>query len=155
MIVAVEMSRDGDRHAPFAWQERRGLASGSLTYADLVLPGDSEDEVLISTYVCHPSLGNNELSGPVVTTALAQWVAGLPNRRYTYRFVFAPETIGAITYISRNLEHLRAKVVAAFNLPCIGDDGDSSFMPSRLGSTPIDRIVSELMIQANSSPSVA
>jgi aminopeptidase-like protein len=76
----------------------------------------------------------------MVTTALARWLSSLPSRRYTYRIVFAPETIGAITYISRNLEHLRQHVVAAFNLTCIGDDGDYSFMPSRLGDTPIDRI---------------
>ena len=116
------------------------LEPGSLTYGELVLPGDTDDEVFVSTYVCHPSLGNNELSGPLVTTALARWVAALPRRKYTYRFVFAPETIGAITYISRNLEHLREHVVAAFNLTCIGDDGDYSYLASRLGNLPIDRI---------------
>ena len=116
------------------------LEPGSLTYGDLVIPGDTDDEVFVSTYVCHPSLGNNELSGPLVTTALARWVAALPRRRYTYRFVFAPETIGAITYISRNLEHLRERVVAAFNLTCIGDDGDYSYLASRMGTLPIDRI---------------
>lgn len=116
------------------------LEPGSLTYGELVIPGDSPDEVLITTYVCHPSLANNELSGPVVATALARWINSLPRRRFTYRFVFAPETIGAITYISRNLEHLRSRVVAGFNLTCIGDDGDYSFMESRRADTPIDRI---------------
>jgi aminopeptidase-like protein len=116
------------------------LEPGSLTYGELVIPGDSSDEVFISTYVCHPSLANNELSGPVVATALARWISSLPQRRFTYRFVFAPETIGAITYISRNLEHLRRHVVAGFNLTCIGDDGDYSLMASRLADTPIDRI---------------
>lgn len=116
------------------------LEPGSLTYGELVIPGDSSDEVFISTYVCHPSLANNELSGPVVATALARWISSLPHRRFTYRFVFAPETIGAITYISRNLEHLRRHVVAGFNLTCIGDDGDYSLMASRLADTPIDRI---------------
>lgn len=116
------------------------LEPGSLTYGELVIPGDLEDEVLISTYVCHPSLANNELSGPMVAVGLAQWLQSLPSRRYTYRFVFAPETVGAITYISRNLEHLRSHVVAAVNLTCIGDDGDYSYLASRTGSTPIDRI---------------
>jgi aminopeptidase-like protein len=61
-------------------------------------------------------------------------------RRYTYRFVFAPETIGAITYIAENLEHLKRSVVAGINLTCIGDDGDYSYLASRLGTTPLDRI---------------
>jgi aminopeptidase-like protein len=121
------------------------LAPGSLTYGELVIPGDCDEEVFVSTYICHPSLANNELSGPVVAIALARWIASLPSRKYTYRFVFAPETIGAITYISRNLEHLRANVVAAFNLTCIGDEGDYSYMQSRLGNLPIDRIASRVV----------
>lgn len=116
------------------------LEPGSLTYGELVIQGDSTDEVLISTYVCHPSLGNNELSGPLVATGLARWLASLPRRRFTYRFVFAPETIGAITYIDRNLAHLRERVIAAINLTCIGDDGDWSYLASRLGNHPLDRI---------------
>jgi len=116
------------------------LAPGSLTYGELVIPGDSAQEVFVSTYVCHPSLGNNELSGPVVATALAQWVRSLSSRRYTYRFVFAPEGIGALVYASTHLEHLKRHVIAAFNLTCIGDDGDYSFLASRLSDLPIDRI---------------
>ena len=116
------------------------LEPGSLTYAELVLPGELPDEVLITTYVCHPSLANNELSGPMVSVGIAQWLTSLPNRRYTYRFVFAPETIGAVTYIANNLEHLRSSVVAGINLTCIGDDGDYSYLASRLGNTAIDRI---------------
>lgn len=116
------------------------LVPGSLTYADLVLPGETESEVLITTYVCHPSLANNELSGPMVALGLALWLRSLPTRRYTYRFVFAPETIGAITYIAHNLDILKERVVAGINLTCIGDDGDYSYLASRLGNTPLDRI---------------
>ena len=119
---------------------RGRLEPGSLTYGELVIPGERSDEVFVTTYVCHPSLANNELSGPVVSTALARWVMSLPRRRYTYRFVFAPEGIGALTYASRNLEHLRTHVVAAFNLTCIGDDGDYSYLASRIGDLEIDRI---------------
>ena len=118
---------------------------GSLTYADLVIPGDSNQEVLISTYVCHPSLGNNELSGPVVTTALAKWISTLPRRRFTYRFVFAPETIGAITYITQHREHLRNDVFGAINLTCIGDEGDWSYLASREGTHPLDRIANRVV----------
>ena len=115
------------------------LEPGHLTYADLLLPGESKSEVLISTYVCHPSLANNELSGPLVSVGLALWLMQEP-RRYTYRFIFAPETIGAIAYIAENLAHLRNSVVAGINLTCIGDDGDYSYLASRLGNTPLDRI---------------
>ena len=128
------------------------LEPGHLTYGELVIPGDSSEEVFVSTYVCHPSLANNELSGPVVSTALARWLMSLPRRRYTYRFVFVPESIGAITYTSRNLEHLKRHVIAGFNLTCIGDDGDYSYLASRLGNLPIDRIAKRVL--SSRSPAV-
>ena len=123
------------------------LAPGSLTYAEIVLPGDSDAEVLISTYVCHPSLANNELSGPMVAVGLALWLTSLPRHRYTYRFVFAPETIGAITYIDANVDLLRSQVVAGINLTCIGDEGHFSYLASRMGNTPLDRIARRQLAQ--------
>ena len=123
------------------------LEPGSLTYAEWVLPGESEQEVFISTYVCHPSLANNELSGPVVAVALAKWLMERTNRKFTYRFVFIPESIGSITYLSRNLDHLKENVVAGFNLTCIGDEGDYSYMQSRLARSPIDRIAKRVVMQ--------
>lgn len=129
------------------------LEPGSLTFGELVIPGELPDEIFISTYVCHPSLGNNELSGPVVSTALARWVASLTRRRYTYRFVFVPETIGAITLLSREIQHLQEHVVAGFNLTCIGDDGDYSYLASRHGDLPIDRIARRV-VESKPSPVV-
>ena len=115
------------------------LKPGMLNYGELILPGESNKEVFLSTYICHPSMANNELSGPVVTMALAQWLTTIAKRRYTYRFVFIPETIGSIVYLSRNLDHLKQHVIAGFNITCIGDDRAYSYVPSRDGNTLSDK----------------
>jgi aminopeptidase-like protein len=113
--------------------------AGSLSYGELLLPGHEQREILLSTYICHPSLANNELSGPVMAAGLARWLAGRSDRRYSYRIVFVPESIGAIVYVSRNLAVLKERVIAGFILTCVGDERAYSFLPSRLGGTLADR----------------
>ncbi|MCZ4692650.1 DUF4910 domain-containing protein [Legionella pneumophila] len=121
------------------------LFSGSLTYGELILPGISNKEVFLSTYICYPSMANNELSGPTVTTYIAKWLDSLPYRKYTYRIVFIPETIGSITYISQNINWLKSHVIGGFNITCIGDDRTYSYLPSRNGSTLSDIIAKHVL----------
>lgn len=121
------------------------LAPGHLTYAELRLPGQVQDEVLLSTYICHPSMANNEVSGPVVATALGQWLSSLKNRRLSYRILFIPETIGSIVYLSRHLAELRERVIAGFMVTCVGDDRAYSFLPSRNGNTLADNMARHVL----------
>ncbi len=124
---------------------RSTLKKGHLTYGELIIPGSTNHEVLLSTYICHPSLANNEISGPVVATFLARYLLSLPDRRCTYRIIFIPETIGAIVYLSRHLEHLQANVIAGFVLSCVGDDRAYSYLESRLGNTLADKIAKHVL----------
>ncbi|MCQ2519450.1 MAG: DUF4910 domain-containing protein [Lachnospiraceae bacterium] len=121
------------------------LFEGSLSYGEIVIPGESEEEILFTTYVCHPSMANNECSGPATAVYIADYIKRLPKRKYTYRFVFNPETIGSITYISRNLEHLKSHVKAAFNLSCVGDNLDYSIVHSKYGNTFADKALTNIL----------
>ena len=121
------------------------LKDGSLTYGELIIPGETEDEILISTYLCHPSMANNELSGPVLLTELMKYINQMPKRRYTYRFVINPETIGSITYISKNLDILQQHVKAGFVLSCVGDDRTYSYIATKYGDTLADRVMQNVL----------
>ena len=108
------------------------LKPGSLSYADLLIKGKSKKEILFSSYICHPSMGNNEVSGPALLTYLAKYVKGLKNRKFTYRFILAPENIGSIIYINKNFQKLKKNVIAAYNITCVGDDKNYSFLHSKM-----------------------
>lgn len=116
------------------------LQNGSLSLGEIILPGESTQEVLLSTYICHPSLANDNLSGMCVTTYLAKWLISLPRRHYTYRIIFVPETIGSIAYLSRNLKLMKKNIIAGFNIACVGDDKTYSYLPSRNEGTLADKI---------------
>ena len=111
---------------------------GSLTYGELIIKGKSEQEILISTYICHPSMANNELSGPIVSMALINKFSKRKPKK-TLRFLFIPETIGSIAYLSKNLQILKKNFIGGFNLSCIGDDRQHSCMLSKYGNSNSDK----------------
>lgn len=117
---------------------------GELNYGEILLPGVSEKEVLLSTYICHPSMANNEVSGPVLTTWLAKWLKTL-DRRLSYRIVIVPETIGSIAYLSRNLAQMKQNTIAGFVLTCVGDDRTYSYLETRKADTLTDRVMRNVL----------
>jgi aminopeptidase-like protein len=121
---------------------------GSITYGELVIPGAGESEVLVSTYCCHPSMANNELSGPCLAVYLASYLQMLPQRQHTYRFVFLPEMIGSAAYLHRHRTALKQRVIAGFNISCVGDDRAWSWLPSRHGATLADRLAQHVLNHA-------
>ncbi|MCR5251246.1 MAG: DUF4910 domain-containing protein [Lachnospiraceae bacterium] len=123
---------------------KSSLTAGSLTYGECVIPGESEQEIFVSTYVCHPSMANNECSGPALSVYLANLVKTM-HRRYTYRFVFIPETIGSITYLSKNYRYLQDHMLAGFLLSCVGDDRTYSMVETRYGDTITDRLLRNVL----------
>ena len=118
---------------------------GNLDYGELLIEGKNREEIFLSTYICHPSMANNELSGPTVLTFIAKWIQELPERRYSYRIIFIPETIGSISYLSKNYKHLQKHVVAGFNVTCIGDERSYSYLPSRNGKTLSDVVAKHVL----------
>jgi aminopeptidase-like protein len=115
------------------------LAPGSLTYGEVLLPGESSEEILISTHVCHPSLCDDNLSGVTVALLLARELSKQERRRYSLRFLFAPGTIGAITWLARNRESA-ARIKHGLTLTCLGDDHPFTFKRSFGGVNEVDRI---------------
>jgi len=125
------------------------LSPGSLSYGEVILPGETTDEVLFSSHVCHPSLANDNLSGVAVAVELIRWLQQRSQRRYTYRFVFAPGTIGALVWLSRNRETL-ARIRAGLVLTLLGDAGPSTYKQTRRGNTDVDRAAAHVLETAGS-----
>ena len=121
------------------------LFNGELNYGELLIKGKSDKEIFLSSYLCHPSMANNELSGPTVLTFLTKWLLETDLHEYTYRIIFIPETIGSITYLSRNYKDMKSKTIAGFNITCVGDNRAYSYLPSRNGNTISDLIAKHVL----------
>lgn len=114
------------------------LEKGSLTYGECVIPGRTRDEVLLYTHVCHPSLANDNASGMAIATRLAEWIASAP-RRFTYRLVFGPGTIGSLCWLKQNERRLN-RIRHGLVLGLLGDSGPLTYKRSRRGDAEIDAI---------------
>ena len=120
------------------------LKDGNMTYGELIVKGQSKEEIFFSTYICHPSMANNELSGPCLTTYLAKFISS-QKRLKSYRIIFIPETIGSINYISDNLHILKERMLAGYNMSCVGDNRCFSYLPSRNGNTISDLYAKKIL----------
>jgi len=139
---------DGEYHA-YVDSE---FVDGELNYGHTVLEGETDEEILLSTYLCHPSLANNELSGPLVATSLYRRLAERDDRHYTYRFVFAPETIGSLCYLSRYGDHLQEHLAGGLVLTCLGGPKSSlSYKTTRRGDALLDELVRHLDAESGES----
>ena len=121
---------------------------GHLNYGEVVLPGKSNQEILISTYICHPSMANNELSGPIVSMGLINYFRKKKLSK-TLRFIFIPETLGSIAYLSKNLINLKNNVIGGYNLTCIGDERKHSCMFTKYQNSPSDEAIIEAYKRLN------
>ena len=115
-----------------------------MHYGEIYIKGKSKKEIVFTTYICHPSMANNEISGQVVSIFLSKFISK-NKRKYSYRFLFVPETIGAIAYISKNLNALKKNVIAGYIITCVGDERCYSYIPSRQGDTVSDKIALKVL----------
>lgn len=121
------------------------LAPGAVSFGSTALEGERPDEILLTSYLCHPSLANNELSGPLVLLGLFDRIRAWPRRRYSYRFLLNPETIGSLCFLYRNEVHVTRHTVSGLVLTCLGGPNDQlSYKPSRRGDALCDRLAQNL-----------
>jgi aminopeptidase-like protein len=124
---------------------------GEMVVGEALIKGEQTAEILFSTYICHPSMANNELSGPLVAAMLYHELAKWGSTKYTYRFAFVPETIGSIYMLYQHGEHWKKNLLAGYVLTCIGDSGSFTYKRSRLGNSLADR-VAEVILRHSGKP---
>jgi len=145
--ISYDRFRELPREGTYSVVIDSDLKPGSLTYGDLVLPGETDEEILFSSYLCHPSMANNELSGPLTLSFLYRELKKLKNRKYSYRFVIAPETIGTICYLRNNKEQLLKRVKAGYVFTCCGDDGPITYKKTREDKSLTNKLTTHLLDQ--------
>lgn len=121
------------------------LAPGVLDYAQSIVAGATTDEVFFSTYICHPSMANDQLSGIVLLATLMEIVHALPTLRHSYRALFAPETIGVIAFLSQYADHLKRNMKAGYVVTCVGDDGPFTYVRSKRRVTDADKAAEHVL----------
>lgn len=124
--------------------------NGKMHYGEALLKGKDKREIILSTYICHPSMANNETSGMVVLSFLLNWLKK-KKLRYSYRFLFIPETIGSIAYINKNLNYLKKNLLTGIVVTCVGDNGPYSMLKSKNKNAPGDKIIENQLKRINSS----
>lgn len=124
------------------------LENGKLYYGDLLIKGKSKKEILISSYCCHPQQCNDSLSGTVLAMHLAKYLLQ-KNNYYTYRFIFIPETIGAIVYLYKNLDIMKKNIIGGYVITCVGDEGEFTYLKTRLENQFIDKITLYILNEKN------
>ncbi len=122
--------------------------NGHMHYAEYLIPGKSKKEILISTYICHPSMANNELSGPLVALGLIRHFQNQKNK-ISLRFIFISETIGSIAYISTNLRNIKKNVLGGINLTCVGDERNYSLLMSKYKNSILDKVAKKVLKKNN------
>lgn len=141
-------------NGPFKVVIDSSFEKGDIQYGELLIKGSTKNEILLSTYICHPSMANDNLSGPVILMGIVKWLMSFENRRYTYRIIFIPETIGSIFYIKNNLNKLKKYVKAGLVLTCLGDELNYSYLCTRNGESNIDRVAKKLLKDLNVKHSI-
>ena len=142
----TELQRKKLKNEKYQIKIDSSFKDGHMTYGEILIKGKSKKEILLSSNVCHPSMANNELSGPCLLIFLSKWISEMKDRYYSYRIIFVPETIGSIFYISRHLKDLKRNVHAGYDvLTCVGDNRATSYLPSRHGNTISDKIAQHVL----------
>ena len=124
---------------------KSSLKKGSLTIAEALIPGKTTKEIILTCYTCHPSMANDSLSGVVLNVELFKYLSRRQNNHFSYRFIFAPETIGTIAYLARNKDRVIANTHCVLVLTCVGGPGAFTYKRTKLNDHPLDKIAENVL----------